>query len=468
MTIRANPGLIGRAMSMSAGFLERAGDAAERLVKRYMPDPFVLVLLLTLVTLGLAMGLTPRAPLDLLADWQAGFSELLAFAMQMVLIVVTGEAIVAAPGPRRLLLRAASLPRTPAGAVGGVAAIALALGWVHWGFGLIAAAILAREVGAAARRRGIAIHYPLLGAAGYMSMLLWHAGTTASAPLIINTTKEKGNFVYDLIGIVPLSETVFTPENLAVCAILLVLVPLVLARMTPRGPAEEIPLELAGATGLSATLAEDAPPATPAERLDRARWPGLVIAAGGLAALGGYFHGHGLDLNHNVVNFLLLMVGLLLHRSPVRYARAVADSLRGTGGIVIQFPFYGGIMGLMRGSGLGHMIAAQFVALASAHTLPFFAYCASIVTKLFIPSGGGEWAVEGPVMLEAAKTLGASIGRTTMGIAYGNMVGNMFQPFWAIPLLAILGLRARDIMGYCLVVFLVALPLLGAALLISF
>jgi short-chain fatty acids transporter len=204
---------------------------------------------------------------------------------------------------------------------------------------------------------------------------------------------------------------------------------------------------------------------TPAERLDASPLPALLVAAAGLAALALYWRAHGLDLNHNVVNFLLLTVGLLLHRSPVRYARAIAGSLRGTGGIVLQFPFYGGIMLVMKNSGLGHLIADRFVALASARTLPFFAYLASIATKVFVPSGGGEWAVEGPVMLEAAQRLGASVGRTTMGIAYGNMAGNMFQPFWAIPLLAILGLRARDIMGYCLVIFAVAAPILGLALL---
>lgn len=447
-----------------AHFLERAGARAERLVKRFMPDPFVLVILLGLATLGLAAALTPRTPRELASDWRSGFSELLAFAMQMVLIVVTGEAIVAAPGPRRAILRLAALPRTAPGAVAAVAAVALALGWVHWGFGLIASAILAREVGAAARRRGLAVHYPLLGAAGYMSMLLWHAGTTASAPLILNTTKEKGNFVYDQIGIVPLTETIFTPMNLGACLVLLLIVPAVLARMTPRGAVEEIAPELAAPP---AEADAEPPAATPAERLDRARWPALAVAAVGLAAIAVYVGRVGaLGVNHDFVNFALLTLGLVLHGSPVRYARAVAASLRGTGGIVLQFPFYGGIMAVMRGSGLGHMIADRFVALASAHTLPFFAYLASIVTKLFIPSGGGEWAVEGPVMLEAAQRLHASVGRTTMGIAYGNMVGNMFQPFWAIPLLAILGLKARDIMGYCLVIFFVALPILGIALLL--
>jgi short-chain fatty acids transporter len=173
-----------------------------------------------------------------------------------------------------------------------------------------------------------------------------------------------------------------------------------------------------------------------------------------------------LDLNHNVLNFAFVMAGMALYPTPGAYARAIARSVRGTAGVVLQFPFYGAIMALMRDSGLGHAMASVFIAFATAKTLPFFTFLASLVTKLFVPSGGGEWAVEGPVMLEAARRLGAPAGATTMGVAYGNMAGNMFQPFWALPLLGLLGLRARDIMGYSLVVFLVAAPILGAALLL--
>ena len=160
------------------------------------------------------------------------------------------------------------------------------------------------------------------------------------------------------------------------------------------------------------------------------------------------------------------MLGLMLHGSPVAYMKAAAGSMRGAAGIVIQFPFYGGIMGLMIGSGLGHDIAGVFTHFASAHTLPFFTFVSSVMSKLFIPSGGGEWAVEGPVMLSAAKELHANIGKTIMAVAYGNMVGNMFQPFWALPLLGIMNLKARDIMGYCLVLFCFACPLLAVVLLV--
>ena len=205
---------------------------------------------------------------------------------------------------------------------------------------------------------------------------------------------------------------------------------------------------------------------TIAGKIDASPITSWIIGGLGVYFLVKYFRANGANLNHNIVNFSFLMAGMLLHRSPVAYMKAISQSVRGVGGIVLQFPFYGGIMGIMKGSGLGHLIAHQFVYFASAGTLPFFTYLSSIFTKLFIPSGAGEWAVEGPIMLAAAKDLGASYGKTIMAVAYGNMVGNMFQPFWALPLLGIMGLTAREIMGYCLVVFCFAFPLLGVILLL--
>jgi short-chain fatty acids transporter len=340
----------------------------------------------------------------------------------------------------------------------------LAAGWLHWGFGLIGSALLARKMAQTLEIRNIRVDYPLLGTAAYLSMLLWHAGTTASAPLLINTP---GHFLEKSIGLIPLSETIFLPMNIAVCAFLFLLVPWIVVGMRPKTarPAslylvpEKKPGERSESKALRLTFAE---------RLDLNPWIGRTVGAVGILTLASHWmRPEGFSLTHNIVNFILLSIGLLIHGSPLAYAQAIAQSVRGTSGIILQYPFYGGIMGLIEGSGLGKAIAALFIGFSSAHSLPFFAYLAATFTKLFVPSGGGEWAVEGPVMLEAARSLGSSLGKTTMGIAYGNMVGNLFQPFWAIPLLSVLGLRARDIMGFCLVIFLFAFPILGLALLLS-
>lgn len=459
----------------------QAGARAERFVRRFMPDPFVLVLLLTLVALGLGLATMKAVPGDagdtllgkgsaLIKAWTDGFGnpEILKFGLQIILIVVTGEAIAASPPARRLLARLTAIPKTAHSALLLVTVFALITGWLHWGFGLVSSALLAREVGRSLAQRGVKIHYALLGTGAYTSMLLWHAGLTASAPLLMNTEK---NFVSEVLGLkgakVPLTETIFAPYNLVACAVLALVVPPLVVAMHPKedGAIVGPDLETVPAPPDDGTTPET-PPETPAEWLDKTRVLSFVTGALGLTFLVRYLREHGFDLNHNVVNCTFLMLGMVLHKSPVLYARAVSQSVRGVAGIVLQFPFYGGILEVMKLTGLSTNIAHVFVEAASPRTLPFFTFLASILTKSFVPSGAGEWAVEGPVMLQAAKALGVSYGKITMAVAYGNMLGNMYQPFWSLPLLGLMGLRARDIMGFCLVLFLVCLPVLGLALLL--
>jgi short-chain fatty acids transporter len=474
-----------------ASVFARAGGAAERFVRRWMPDPFVLVLLLTLVALALGFARKGDAP-TLISVWTGGFgnAEILKFGLQIILIIVTGEAIAASPPAKRLLARLTAMPKTPTQALLTVTIFALVTGWVHWGFGLVSSALLAREVGRSLASRGVKIHYALLGTGAYTSMLLWHAGLTASAPLLMNTEK---NFLSDLPAFkgvdsrIPLDQTILSPYNLIACAVLFVIVPPLVVAMHPKEPvgieAAELPAEttiaidegrakrarsesrLGGVGGRSPLTVSDTTITTPADHLDKTRWLTFITGALGLTFLWRHFAEKGFDLNHNVVNCTFLMLGMVLHPSPVSYAKAIAQSVRGVSGIVLQFPFYGGILEVMKHTGLSEAIAGVFVHAASARTLPFFTFLASILTKSFVPSGAGEWAVEGPVMLQAARELGVPFGKVTMAVAYGNMLGNMYQPFWSLPLLGLMGLRARDIMGFCLVLFVVALPVLGVALL---
>ena len=445
-----------------------------------MPDPFVLVLLLTVVALGLALVTMRPLPGDgvgtlaskasgLLQVWIAGFGNelILKFAFQIILIVVTGEAIAASPPAKRLLAKLTELPKTPTQALLVVTLFAVVTGWIHWGFGLVASALLAREVGRSCAARGIGVHYPLLGTGAYTSMLLWHAGLTASAPLLMNTEK---NFVSDVLGLsgvaakVPLSETIFASYNLAACALLAVLVPLVIVAMNPKARhapiSDFLPLDNKVDEKVEALQ-------TPASFLDQTRWLSFGVGALGLLFLRRYVRDHGVELNHNFVNATFLLLGMVLHRSPVAYAKAISESVRGVGGIVLQFPFYGGILEVMKATGLSETMSHAFIAVSNRTTLPLFAYVASVLTKSFVPSGAGEWAVEGPPMLKAAHALGVPFGKVTMAVAYGNMVGNMYQPFWSLPLLGLMGLRAKDIMGYALVLFLVCFPLLGLALIVT-
>jgi short-chain fatty acids transporter len=446
-----------------------------------MPDPFALVLLLTAVSLALGLLTMPDVPgvggasllgkgSALVDEWIRGFgdAEILKFGLQIILVVVTGEAIAASPPARRGLAWLTALPRTATQALFLVTAYAIVTGWLHWGFGLVSSALLAREIGRALQARGVRVHYPLLGTGAYTSMLLWHAGLTASAPLLMNTDV---NFVSKMLeqtggGRVPLTETIFAPYNLIACAVLAVLVPPLIVAMQPKEPVELDPMQVPSPPAVG-TAEAAAAAGTPAERLDRTRVLTFAIGLLGLLFLRRYVREHGFDLNHNVVNVTFLMLGMTLHPSPVAYGKAIAQATRGVSGIVLQFPFYGGILHVMAFTGLSVKIAHLFIEASTARTLPLFTFFASILTKSFVPSGAGEWAVEGPPMLKAAHALGVPYGKVTMGVAYGNMLGNMYQPFWSLPLLGLMGLRARDIMGYSLVLFCVCLPILGLALMLG-
>jgi short-chain fatty acids transporter len=332
---------------------------------------------------------------------------------------------------------------------------------LNWGLGLIVGAILAREIARSARRRGVRIHYPLVVAAGYTGLLIWHGGLSGSAPVSVATP---GHPLESLMGVIPVRETLLSPLNLTVTLFLLVAVPTLLALMAP---ARDEDLEEAPAD-------EAAPPAaptrerTPATALEDSRLlVGLIVLAG-LGFLIPYFARRGWDgVNLSAINFTFLMAGLLLHGTPRRYAASVDEAVKGVGGILLQFPFYFGIMGMMAGAGLVERLAEGFVSgagalgalggpVGSAHAV--LTFLSAGLVNLFVPSGGGQWAVQGPVAVEAARRLGTDLPTTVMGLAYGDQLTNMLQPFWALPLLAITRLHARAIIGYTALLMLLVAP----------
>jgi short-chain fatty acids transporter len=427
--------------------MRRIGESLTEITRRYMPDPFIFAILLTLVVYALGLIFTARGPYGLIQDWYRGFWNLLTFAMQMTLILVTGFALASAGPVQRALRWLARQPRSAPGAVGLVALVAAILGWLNWGLGLIAGALLAREMAAAGRRRGLKIHYPLAAAAGYAGLVIWHGGLSASAPLLVNT---KGHFLEGAIGLIPLTETIFRPFNLVLVVAAVIVIPLVLMSMHPK-PEDAIEAEpeahpvLAGGS----PAASGAVAVTPAHRLENSRALTWLVVLASAVFLVPYFVERGfLGLDLNIVNFTFLMVGLLLHGTPISYVRAVGDGAKAASGVIIQFPFYAGIMGVMIHSGLVAVIAGWFVTISTAGTYPFWAFISAGLVNLAVPSGGGQWAVQGPVMIEAARTLDVDVGRTIMAVAYGDQLTNMIQPFWALPLLGITGLRAGQVIGY--------------------
>ncbi|MFB2531840.1 short-chain fatty acid transporter [Paracoccus sp. p4-l81] len=414
-----------------------------KLVERWLPDPFALVMTLTLVVMIAAIAVEGASPAAVVRMWGDGFWGLLAFGMQMVLVLVTGFILASTPLIKGWLAALARRATSPGVAIVMVSLVSLVASWINWGFGLVVGALFAKALA-----RQVKVDYRLLVAAAYSGFVVWHAGLAGSIPLAVATPAHPFE---GLIGLIPTAQTLFAPFNLMILAILFVVIPVMNRLMMP-APEDAIyvdpaRLDAAETRHSDVGVTEHG---TPAERFDDSRWVSLAIGIAGLAWLVMYFaDGGGLTLN--VVNFLFLFLAIILHGTPRRLLDSLKEAMAGAGGIVIQFPFYAGIMGIMTDSGLAGTISQAMVSLATETTMPFWSFLSAGLVNIFVPSGGGQWAVQAPVVLPAAEALGADMARVTMAVAWGDAWTNMIQPFWALPILGIAGLKARDIMGFCLI-----------------
>lgn len=455
--------------------LARLGDRVSAWFRATAPDPFVLAIFLTVIA-GLAaawaqwssagdtrsVASLADAARDTLGFWQAGIWNLLAFGMEMCLVLVTGHALAASPIIARTLRAVAGMARTPRQGVAITAACAMGAALINWGFGLIVGAILARNVIASFRARGIAAPAGLIAGAGYLGLLVFHGGLSGSAPLAAASaelqSKVLGPDLGARIGAVSVRDTLFSPLNLVVTAGIVVLAMVIMVAMAPKAGAS---------ASASPPLPGDADP-PPADTDTGGRFPRwlerspivvwcIALPALGLAASALRTSGFA-ALNLGFINLLMLGLGLAAHGSARSYCAAVEDAARGCAGIIIQFPLYAGIMGMVQASGLGAMLSESVVRAAgdSVSMLGVMGVVSASIVNLFVPSGGGQWAMQGPVFLEAALTTDMPPGRMIMAIAYGDQLTNMLQPFWALPLLAITKVPAREIVGYTVIVMVAA------------
>ncbi|GFD83717.1 short-chain fatty acid transporter [Tenacibaculum sp. KUL118] len=418
--------------------LSRVSKPFVKLVERYLPDPYIFVLLLTLVTFVFALLIQDQPVLTTVQQWGDGFWGLLTFSMQMLLVLVTGFMLACTPLVKALLERLASLAKSPGSAIVLVTLVSLIASWINWGFGLVVGALFAKALA-----RKVSVDYRLLVASAYSGFIVWHGGLAGSVPLTIATP---GHFSEAQIGVISTSDTIFSGFNLLLLAIMFVIIPLVNRLMLP-SKSESIIVD-------RAKLQDDALPSAtnerPADKLENSKVLGLLVGFAGLAYLTNYFAAGG-GLNLNVVNTLFLFLAIVLHGTPRNVLHSLQQAVQGGSGIVIQFPFYAGIMAVMVQSGLAQTMSQWLIGLASAESLPVWSFISAGIVNIFVPSGGGQWAVQAPVILPAAAELGAEINRVAMAVAWGDAWTNLIQPFWALPVLAIAGLKAKDIMGFCLV-----------------
>lgn len=398
-------------------------------------------------------------PIEVANAWGSGVWGLLAFSMQMALVLVLGSALANAPAIKKLIVKLAGVPKKPVGAVAFVTVISAICCFINWGFGLIIGALLAKEV--AKKIKGL--DYRLIIAAAYSGFVIWHAGISGSIPLGMTALNADGvvdNTAGAVTEIVPTSQTIFSAWNLIMVLAVVVVVAFVNAKMHP-DPKDVVSID--------PKLLEDAPDntevkarkdQTPAEKLENSMVLSYIVVVIGAIYLIYYFVNAGSILNAlslNIVNLIFLILGIAFHKTPISYVRAITESAESAGGIILQFPFYAGIQGMMvtvgsNGVSLASAISTAFVNISTPRTFPVLCYLAAGIVNFFVPSGGGQWAVQGPIMMPAGLELGVTPAVTAMGIAWGDAWTNMLQPFWALPALGIAGLGARDIMGYCAIV----------------
>ncbi len=438
-----------------------------RLVQRWLPEPFIFAILLTFVAAILAMHICRQTPLEVVEHWGGGVWNLLAFAMQMALVLVCGSALAAAPDVKRGVSALARVPKTPTGAIALVTVVSAIACWLNWGFGLIVGVVFAKEIA----RQLQGVDYRLLIASAYSGFVVWHAGISGSIPLTMATPGDALVKATNgaLTAPVPVSQTILDPHNIVMVVLVIVAITIANSLMHPKTGAVTVDASLLADSSDSTGKTEKTDHPTPAQRLEYSPVLSWLIALMFIVflvvKLG--FRGGSLDLGAVIMIFLAL--GLLLHGTPVAYVRAFGKAASGASGIILQFPFYAGIMGIITGVGasgicMGTVVADACIRISNPVTYPLLTFLCAAVLNLFVPSGGGHWAIQAPIMFTAGADLGVDPGLTGTAIAWGDAWTNLIQPFWALPALAIAKLSAKDIMGYCLIDLLISGVIVAAGL----
>ena len=450
------------------GPLARFALAMTAWTERWVPDAFVFALLATVVVVTAALLGTPSGLMDVAGIWGTGFWELIPFTMQMSLVIITGYVLASAPPMQRLIGWLAAVPRSPRAAVAWVTLFALVSSWFNWGFSLAFSAVLARQVA----RRLPTVDYRALGAASVLGLgSIWAQGLSGSAALQMASPGALQPRIREIVaaqgvvpdGIIGLTHTIFLWQSLVSVLVEIVVVVAVMWFATPP------PERSRTARDLGVALDDDADgfrplPAelrTPGTWLEHSRLLSLFIAGLGGLYLYRYFTLAADPLNAltlNVVNLSFLLAGVLLHGTPARLLHAVRVATPPVWGVILQYPFYAGIAAIITGTHLSQQLAHAFVSVSTPATYPMVVAVYSAVLGVFVPSGGSKWVVEAPYVMAAAHTLKVHLGWVVAAYDLGEALANLVQPFWMLPVLGVLGLKARDIMGYTFVVFVVLTP----------
>lgn len=433
------------------GVFQKIISGCVNFMQKYLPEPFIFAIILTFVAILVAIPVCKQTIGEVVSNWGGGVWNLLGFSMQMALVLVTGATLAAAPLIKKGISRLASMPKTPAGAIALVTVISSVACWLNWGFGLIVGAIFAKEI--AKKLQGV--DYRLLIASAYSGFVVWHAGISGSIPL--KMASDLDDLVKATNGVItetiPISTSILDPHNIIMVIIVTVALVVINSLMHPKG--------LNVVTIDPALLKEDddvvlEKATTPATKLENSRVLSIILALLGFSYLIINLFVKKSSFDLGAVILLFLFLGIVLHKTPIAYVRSFGKSVSGAAGILLQFPFYAGIMGIITGVGasgicLGTVVSEAFVNISTSTTYPIYTFLCAAILNMFVPSGGGHWAIQAPIMFAAGDALNVDHGLTGMAIAWGDAWTNLIQPFWALPALAIAKLNAKDIMGFCLI-----------------
>ncbi|MHB8872699.1 MAG: short-chain fatty acid transporter [Myxococcaceae bacterium] len=447
--------------------LARVAASFTGFAERWVPDAFVFALAATFIVATVAMAGGSKRPLEVVEIWGGGFWELIPFTLQMALVIITGYVLATTRPVYRFIAYLAGIPKTPRGAIAFVALFAMLSSWFNWGFSLIFSAMLAREVA----RRIEGVDYRAVAASAFLGLgSIWAQGLSGSAALQMATPSALPPAIRAVVegggkvpgGLIPFSNTIFLWQSLVCVVIEVVLVTFI---MYLAAPSKER-ARTAASLGITLPPSEvDRPDPerrnTPGEWLEHQPYLNLLFVALSGTYLVNHFarSGEGLNaINLNILNLSFLTLGVLLHWTPARLMRSFREATPGVWGVILQFPFYGGIAAIIVKTHLNESIASLFVAASTPFSFPALVAAYSMVLGVFVPSGGSKWVIEAPYVMQAAHQHGVHLGWMVAVYDLGEALANLVQPFWMLPILGLFGLKARDVMGYTFLVFLVLLP----------
>ena len=443
-----------------------------KFIKQILPSPFSIAIILTIVIIVTALLFTDKKITEIVSFWEKGLwnPPLMNFAMQMMLMLVLGYVIALSQASEKLIKKITILSHNTATAAFLVSVSTIIMSLLNWGLGLVFGAILARKVGEHALKNNIDLNYPLIGAAGYSGLMVWHGGLSGSIPLKVSEINHFSDIIINenLLKKLPVNgisfeSTIFSSMNITVTILLLTIIPLTLfyvGKKNPKGHKFRFE-KSAKENNVSKKIFG-------AEKIDSSHLFSKLIGISILCIA--FYQALSANtwsfINPNFVNLSLFGCAICVHRNIKEFLLAVNKAITSATGILIQFPLYFGIMGIMNSSGLVDIFANLFVSISTVNTYPIFTMISGGLVNIFVPSGGGQWAVQGPILLQSAIDLNLSLPKNIMALAYGDQLTNMLQPFWALPLLGITQLDAKDILPYTIMIMVIGICIFSSCLII--